>query len=109
MCRAVARSLMGYDLACMAKEGTRALAIGAWLALGLACTKAPAPAPVASQPAGKGMSAPNAADLAKQVEDEAQEKQAKAMEKRPRFGEAAVYVDGKSVGVLRVLELPPSL
>jgi hypothetical protein len=31
------------------------------------------------------------------------------MEKRPRFGEAAVYVDGRSVGVLRAIELPPRL
>ncbi len=28
--------------------------------------------------------------------------------KRPRFGEAAVYVDGRAVGVLRNLELPSS-
>jgi hypothetical protein len=30
-------------------------------------------------------------------------------EKRPRLGEAAVYVDGKPLGVLRKQELPPSL
>lgn len=29
--------------------------------------------------------------------------------KRPRLGEASVYVDGKTVGVLRILELPSSV
>ena len=30
-------------------------------------------------------------------------------EKRPRFGESAVYVDGKPVGVIRASELPLAL
>jgi hypothetical protein len=69
------------------------------------CAKNPA-SPGAT---AKAAPAPNAGDLASQVQDETQEQQARAMEKRPRFGEAAVYVDGRSVGVLRALELPPKL
>jgi hypothetical protein len=34
---------------------------------------------------------------------------ADSKEKRPRFGEAAIYIDGKSVGVMRATELPPAL
>lgn len=49
--------------------------------------------------------APPPAPVAPISDDEA----APDNEKRPRFGEAAVYIDGRHVGVLRAPELPPSL
>ena len=52
-------------------------------------TPPPVAAPAASDPAGEAA--------------------AVDQEKRPRRGEAAVYIDGKSVGVLRRQELPPKL
>jgi hypothetical protein len=54
------------------------------------------PAPIAPPEA----SAPSAGAAGEEAADK---------EKRPRLGEAAVYVDGKPVGVLRKQELPPTL
>jgi hypothetical protein len=63
--------------------------------------------PVARTATPAAAKAPSAApDLSAQATAEAE---AETKEKRPRLGEAAVYVDGKSVGVLRRQELPGKL
>lgn len=43
------------------------------------------------------------------VAGESNKNDGESTEKRPRFGEAAVYVDGRSLGVVRVSELPSAL
>ncbi len=60
-----------------------------------------------SQPVARTATPPTAA--APPAVDPAAEQAAADREKRPRLGEAAVYVDGKSLGVLRSQELPAKL
>jgi hypothetical protein len=79
------------------KATARVLACAAFFA---GCAK-PSPAPIGA-PAAANASVASVAQPGLTSQDAPQEK-------RPRFGDAAVYVDGKSVGVIRVLELPPSL
>jgi len=78
--------------------------IGHVIVLGLALC---ACAQKRSQPVARTASPPPAAPLAPAADPSAQAGEEK--EKRPRLGEAAVYVDGKSVGVLRLQELPSKL
>jgi hypothetical protein len=59
--------------------------------------------PVA-QSGSKQVSAPVATARAVRADDPAADR-----EKRPRFGESVVYVDGKPVGVVRASELPTAL
>jgi aspartate 1-decarboxylase len=61
-----------------------------------------------SQPIARTATPPVASAVPAAV-DPAVEQPAAEREKRPRRGEAAVYIDGKSVGVLRKQELPSKL
>lgn len=58
----------------------------------------------AAQSAGPQSTAPATTVAAAPADDSAPDR-----EKRPRFGESVVYVDGRPVGVVRVTELPPGL
>jgi hypothetical protein len=58
----------------------------------------------AAQSGSRQVSAPVATAPAVPADDPAADR-----EKRPRFGESVVYVDGKPVGVVRASELPTSL
>ena len=80
------------------RVGLSALALGLVLGVAGCGQKSARPAPAAKAPA-------SVAPVAPISEDEA----AADREKRPRFGDAAVYVDGKVVGVLRSPELPDAL
>jgi len=51
---------------------------------------------------------PPATVLPTQEEQDQADKQ-QQQGKNPRFGEAAVYADGKAIGVIRITELPPTL
>ena len=61
-----------------------------------------------SQPIARTATPPVASAVPPAVDPSA-EQAAPEREKRPRLGEAAVYIDGKSVGVLRKQELPAKL
>jgi hypothetical protein len=98
-CRAKLSTVMGTSSSSL----RLGLALGLGLALCAGCGQK------RSAPAARTATPPVAPPAIDTAAAEAAQAEAESKEKRPRLGEAAVYIDGKPVGVLRRQELPPKL
>lgn len=101
------------DGTCRAKlsvvMGTSSSSLRLGLALGLGLALCAGCGQKRSAPAARTATPPVAPPAVDTAAAEAAQAEAESKEKRPRLGEAAVYIDGKPVGVLRRQELPPKL